>query len=88
MSVSINEHIGRRLIAKRRSAGFTQRDIAEAVGISHQQIAKYECGDVAVSAERLWMIAEVLAVDMTYFFDGLEGQRAGDKARRIAPESH
>lgn len=49
----------------------TQQQLAERVGIKFQQIQKYETGMNRVSASRLWDIAEVLAVPVGYFFEGV-----------------
>lgn len=54
--------------------GATQQQIADQVGIKFQQIQKYESGANRVSASRLWDIAAVLGVPVSYFFDGLDGQ--------------
>lgn len=49
----------------------TQQQLAEQVGIKFQQIQKYETGANRVSASRLWDIAAVLDVPVSYFFDGI-----------------
>ena len=45
--------------------------MAEGVGIRFQQIQKYECGANRISAARLWQLAQVLEVQISYFYDGL-----------------
>lgn len=67
----INEHLGRRLLLRRRLLGLTQERLAEAVGVRFQQIQKYECADNKMSAARLWAIATALDVPISYFFEGL-----------------
>jgi len=52
--------------------GTTQQQLAEAVGIKFQQIQKYETGMNRVSASRLWDIASVLNVNVSFFFEGLD----------------
>lgn len=64
--------IGRRVRDARLSHGMTQTDLAEAVGVSFQQVQKYETGANRISGSRLWMIAKVLDVPMRYFFEGLD----------------
>jgi transcriptional regulator with XRE-family HTH domain len=51
--------------------GMTQQQLADRVGIKFQQIQKYETGMNRVSASRLWDIAEVLGVQISFFFEGL-----------------
>jgi transcriptional regulator with XRE-family HTH domain len=52
--------------------GTTQQQLAEKVGIKFQQIQKYETGMNRVSASRLWDIAAVLGVPVSFFFQGLD----------------
>jgi len=52
--------------------GMTQQQLAEGVGIKFQQIQKYETGMNRVSASRLWDIADVLSVPVSFFFEGIE----------------
>jgi transcriptional regulator with XRE-family HTH domain len=52
----------------------TQQQLADRVGVRFQQIQKYETGANRISASRLWDIAAVLGVPVSYFFEGLEGQ--------------
>jgi transcriptional regulator with XRE-family HTH domain len=67
----IDEHLGRRLRRRRRQLGFTQGDLAGSAGVLFQQIQKYECGASAMSASRIWQLADALGVSVSYFFDGL-----------------
>ena len=52
--------------------GMTQRQLAELVGVSIQQMNKYERGDDRIAAGRLFIIAESLDVSISYPFEGLE----------------
>jgi transcriptional regulator with XRE-family HTH domain len=69
-------HVGRRVAEKRRSRGFNQTDLGKAVGLTFQQIQKYENGSNRISASKLWDFAAFLNVPVSYFFDGLEGGAA------------
>ena len=71
MGDDIDLHLGKRLRRRRRLLGFTQQQVAEGVGIRFQQIQKYECGANRISAARLWQLAQVLDVPISYFYDGL-----------------
>ena len=55
--------------------GLTQQQLAEAIGIKFQQVQKYETGANRVSASRLWDIAQVLNVSVSYFFEGYAAGR-------------
>jgi DNA-binding XRE family transcriptional regulator len=68
---AIDEHLGRRLLARRRGLGLTQQVVANAIGVRFQQIQKYECGASRMSPARLWALSEALNVQIGYFFDGL-----------------
>ncbi len=71
MGDDIDLHLGKRLRRRRRLLGLTQQQVAEGVGIRFQQIQKYECGANRISAARLWQLAQVLEVQISYFYDGL-----------------
>ncbi len=78
-SVSIHPvdlHVGMRLRLRRRELKVTQTELAEHLGISFQQVQKYERGMNRLSASRLYEIAGVLRVGVEYFFEGLEGVSA------------
>lgn len=65
----IERDIGQRIAARRVALGLTQQQLAEAVGVSFQQIHKYERGINRVSAARLWQIADALRAPVTHFFE-------------------
>lgn len=67
----IDIHLGRRLRRRRRLLGLTQQELAAACGVRFQQIQKYECAANRMSAARLWQLAEVLEVPVSYFYEGL-----------------
>ena len=71
MGDDIDLHLGKRLRRRRRLLGLTQQQVAEGVGIRFQQIQKYECGANRISAARLWQLAQVLDVPVSYFYDSL-----------------
>ena len=64
---------GKRIRHRRWLVGMTQQQLADQVGIKFQQIQKYETGANRVSASRLWDIAKSLQVDISFFFEGIEG---------------
>lgn len=76
----IDTYIGNKLRQVRISAGKSQTDIAEALGISFQQIQKYENGTNRISVARLYRMADLLGVSFDYFVDGFEGKSLSAKS--------
>lgn len=72
----VDIHVGRRVAERRMSLGHTQSDLGKALGITFQQVQKYERGSNRISASKLWMTAAFLGVGVEYFFSGL-GQSMG-----------
>lgn len=68
---SVDQHIAARIRAKREELGLSQTVVADAIGITFQQVQKYEYAANRVSAGRLWQIASYFKVPITYFFEGL-----------------
>ncbi len=66
----VDDHVGKRIRERRRMVGMTQAKLAEPLGISYQQIQKYELGTNRVSAGRLYVLSEILGVTIDYFFEG------------------
>lgn len=68
----IDVHVGSRLRARRILLGLSQEKLAEGLGITFQQVQKYERGSNRISASRLYNTAKLLAVPVAYFFEGAE----------------
>lgn len=73
----VDRHVGRRVCEKRISLGYNQSDLGRALGLTFQQIQKYEKGANRVSASKLWQMAEFFKVDVGYFFEGLGSAQPG-----------
>jgi transcriptional regulator with XRE-family HTH domain len=71
----IDVHVGARVRTRRRWLGFSQTQLATALGITFQQVQKYERGANRVSASMLLKVARKLEVTVGYFFEGLEGAK-------------
>ena len=63
--------IAQRIRMRRLVVGLSQEKLAEALGLTFQQVQKYEKGVNRVSAGRLWLIAQRLNVPVTYFYEEL-----------------
>lgn len=66
----VDRHVGRRVQEKRLRLGLSQTALAKAVGVSFQQVQKYEKGVNRISASKLFDIAGVLDEAIPYFFAG------------------
>lgn len=70
----IDIHVGGRVRLRRMMLGMSQEKLGEQLGITFQQIQKYEKGTNRIGASRLQNIATVLSVPVSFFFDGAPGQ--------------
>ena len=78
----VDRHVGARMRERRIMLGLTQQQMAELIGVTYQQAHKYEKGINRVAAGRLYNIAQALGVEVSYFFEGLNS----DKAFRATPQ--
>jgi transcriptional regulator with XRE-family HTH domain len=77
--VALDKVVGRRVRARRLQLGLSQRALGDALGISYQQVQKYEQGISRIGAGRLQQLAEILNVPVSVFFDEkLGGSQDGD----------
>jgi transcriptional regulator with XRE-family HTH domain len=69
----IDRHVGSRVRMQRMMLGMSQEKLADGIGLTFQQVQKYEKGTNRISASRLQHISHILGVPVTYFFDGAPG---------------
>ena len=69
---AINQHVARKIKMLRVTHGQTQTKLGEVLGLTFQQVAKYEKAVSKVPPDRLWQIAEHFRVEIIHFFDGIE----------------
>ena len=67
----VDVHVGMRLRQRRTLLGMSQERLAQAFGVSFQQVQKYERGANRISASRLHLLTRILDVPVSYFFEGL-----------------
>ncbi|MEX0758978.1 MAG: helix-turn-helix transcriptional regulator [Tistlia sp.] len=79
-------HIGRKVRERRVALGWSQSDLAERLGISFQQVQKYESGANRISGSRIWDIANVLQTPVSTFFEGLDGQGVSTESTAVVEE--
>lgn len=88
----IDTHVGSRIRLRRNMLGMSQEKLGENLGITFQQIQKYEKGTNRVGASRLQAIASILSVPVSFFFEDAPGQDgavrgfAEDNAMALAAE--
>lgn len=80
----VDELVGRRLRLCRKERGFSQAYLGERLGLTFQQIQKYERGSNRISASKLWEAASVLEVPVSSLFHGLEARAMTRQGGRIA----
>ena len=64
----IDVHVGQRVRQRRVLCGLSQTELADAIGLTFQQLQKYECGMNRISASKLWQISQILDVPVQWFF--------------------
>ena len=75
--------VGRRIRARRLARHMSQTDLASRLGLTFQQVQKYEKGTNRVGAGRLHRIAEILDVSVSHFFPDGQTQAGDDQQSRI-----
>ena len=74
----VDIHVGTRVRLRRKQLGVSQERLADALGLTFQQVQKYERGANRISASKLWDTAGFLSVPIAFFFEGLkEGVSSG-----------
>lgn len=71
-ATEVDAFVGSQLKILRKSAGYSQTELANKVGVTFQQIQKYERGTNRIGASRLWEFCKVFNVAPGRFFDGVE----------------
>jgi len=91
----VDVHVGQRIKLRRTLMGMTQGKLGEAIGLTFQQLQKYERGANRVSASKLWQLGTVLNVPISFFFDDMPENvkeafpsYEGDTSESHVPEEH
>ena len=83
----IDVHVGMRIRLRRQVMNLTQEQLAKLLGLTFQQIQKYEKGLNRISASRLWDIAQVLQTSIDFFYEDIDDQTAALSPRQKTAES-
>jgi len=81
----IDVHVGSRVRLRRTLLGMSQEKLGEALGLTFQQVQKYERGVNRIGASRLFDLARVLDVPISFFFDDLPTEMGGMALNRSRP---
>ena len=72
MTTSVDRYVGERIYSLRLAYGLFRAQLSKSIGVTHQQVEKYEKGRNRIYASRLLIIAKALSKDISYFVAGLE----------------
>ena len=82
----VDVHVGKRIRLRRTILHITQQQMAEMLGLTFQQVQKYEKGMNRVGASRLWDISLVLEIPMGFFFEDMDADVASKSPRMLNSE--
>jgi transcriptional regulator with XRE-family HTH domain len=83
----IDIHVGSRIRLRRTMLGMSQEKLGESLGITFQQIQKYEKGTTRVGASRLQNISSILNVPVSFFFEDAPGESSSSGSSGLAEAS-
>ncbi len=78
----VDQHVGKRLRDRRKLLGLTQQQLAEMLGVTFQQLQKYETGATRIGSSRLFDLCNALDVEANHFFEDIPKEVA-----RLSPAS-
>ena len=84
----VDVHVGKRIHERRVSLGMSQTALGDYLGLTFQQIQKYERGFNRISASKLWALSHLFEVPIGWFFDGLGKAGKGQKDAMTRPEAN
>ncbi len=74
----VDVHVGARVRLRRKILKLSQEKLGEELGVTFQQVQKYERGANRIGASRLWKLSGVLDVPVNFFYDGLSTKYGGE----------
>ena len=81
----VDKAVGQRVKERRRELQLSQKELAAKLGVSYQQVQKYENGDNRISAGMLYQLSAKLDCRVSDFFDGIDGELENAEAPSIDP---
>src|SRR5687768_10469151 len=83
----VDVHVGRRVRLRRTLLGMSQEKLGEAIGLTFQQVQKYERGANRIGASRLWDLSRVLDCPVAFFFEEMDDETASASPRNLSVET-
>ena len=83
----VDVHVGSRVRLRRTLLGMSQEKLGEAIGLTFQQVQKYERGANRIGASRLWDLSRVLDCPMSFFFEEMDEATASASPRNLSVET-
>lgn len=84
----VDVHVGARLRVFRKEAGMSQQVLGDRLGLTFQQVQKYERGTNRVSASKLFEASDILGVRIESFFEGLQDTPAAQPSQSVADDPY
>lgn len=84
--IKTSKEIGEKIKRRRRELGISQENLAETLGVTYQQVQRYENGANKLNVENLQVIADVLSVPVSYFFEAEKASMIAEKPSIYYPE--
>src|ERR1700761_7379014 len=81
----IDVHVGSRVRLRRTLLGMSQEKLGEAIGLTFQQVQKYERGANRIGASRLWDLSGVLDCPVSFFFEEMDTSAASQQKKTDIP---
>lgn len=82
----IDVHVGSRVRLRRMLVGMSQEKLGEMLGLTFQQIQKYEKGANRIGASRLYQIAQILGVSVQFFFDDMPQEHTIERSEGLSED--
>jgi len=83
----VDAHVGYRVRLRRMLIGMSQERLGELLGLTFQQVQKYERGINRIGAGRLFEVAEILGVPINFFYEGIDGIQASSETNGGQPSA-
>jgi len=80
----VDKHVGSRVRMRRMMLGMSQEKLGDALGLTFQQVQKYEKGTNRIGASRLQQISHILQVPVSFFFEGAPNVQSGTRPDGMA----
>ncbi len=84
-ATAVDAHVGNRVRTRRTLLGLSQTHLGDALGITFQQVQKYEKGSNRIGASRLYDLSKVLDVPLEYFYEDMSDELGQTKSSKKRP---